>query len=81
MKAKKVMAIAIMMTMVLSFGACGAAQGESNTQGNSGSEAKGDDQIRYSDIELGKDYTDLNVSISFFNNRTDLDPQLCTGIQ
>lgn len=79
MKAKKVMAIAMMMTMVLSFGACGAAQGESNTQGNSGSEAKGDDQIRYADIELGKDYTDLNVSISFFNNRTDLDSDTYGG--
>lgn len=77
MKLKKVISMTAVMAMVLSFGACGATQ-EGGTQ-QKDADTKGSDQLQYADIELGKDYTDLNVSISFFNNRTDLDSDTYGG--
>lgn len=68
MKLKKVMALLMAGTMVLSMTACGGSKDE----GGSGSDGAEASDLKYTDIVLGEDYTDLEETITFYNNRTDM---------
>ncbi|MDY2628972.1 MAG: ABC transporter substrate-binding protein [Lachnospiraceae bacterium] len=65
MKLKKVAAAALAATMVVSLAACGGNKSE----GGGSSEAS---DVKYSDITLGEDYTDLEAEIKLLTNRTDM---------
>lgn len=65
MKLKKVMAISLVAAMAVSMAACGSKKDDA------GSDNGGTD-VKYADIKLGEDYTDLKADITVFNHRTDL---------
>ncbi|MCM1257032.1 MAG: extracellular solute-binding protein [Roseburia sp.] len=48
-----------------------AADDAASDEGSDSSSAGGD--VKYADIKLGEDYTDLTATISLFNHRTDLE--------
>ncbi|MCR4694665.1 MAG: extracellular solute-binding protein [Pseudobutyrivibrio sp.] len=80
MKLKRCMAAALAATMAMSMMACGSQEAADQSQagGTDVNEATedstaSDEGLSYANITLGEDYTDLNVEISFLNNRTDLD--------
>lgn len=89
MKLKRVLALALAGTMTVSLAACGGnsgsggsgsgdANGGSSSGGtqeaqNGGADESSDGLISYVDLDLDKDYKDLTATISFFNNRTDMD--------
>ena len=82
MKLKRVVALAMAGTMAVSLAACGGKTDEGttttpgteqNTPTTEAAEAPQDGIISYADLNLDSDCKDLTASISFFNNRTDLD--------
>lgn len=66
MRLKKVTALCMTAVMAMSFTACSGDESKDNNS-NSNKET-----IKYTDIELGKDYTDLKAEIKFLTNRTDM---------
>lgn len=65
MKIKKAAAFLMAGAMALSVTACGNSN--QKTQGESS-----ESDLKYTDIVLGESYTDLEETISFYNNRTDM---------
>ncbi len=88
MKLKKVLSLALVAAMTLSMAACGSkdadsnANGESTTNTESSAEVStGDEEaLSYANVTLGEDYTDITATISFFNNRTDMDSEEYGGM-
>ncbi len=89
MKAKKFMALLLVAAMTASMAACGSKESGNDTTeaGNKGDESGADEQesgstesLSYADIKLGEDYTDLDVTISLFNHRTDLESEDYNGM-
>lgn len=78
MKKKKVLAVALASSMLVAATGCGSTSGS-----NSGA-SKEDvtaDLTSYSDIVIGEDFTDLEATITMFNNRTDLDSDEYGGVK
>ena len=82
MKLKRVAALAMAGTMAVSLAACGGKTEDSNTTTTTDTQSATTDTeapetqdgiISYADLDLDNDCKDLTASISFFNNRTDLD--------
>ena len=65
MKLKKVVAISLVAAMAVSMAACGSKKDDAGSD-------KGGTDVKYADIKLGEDYTDLKADITLFNHRTDL---------
>lgn len=65
MKLKKVLAISLVAAMAVSMAACGSS-------GKKGADGDSATSVKYADIKLGEDYTDLKADITMFNHRTDL---------
>lgn len=65
MKLKKVLAISLVAAMAVSMAACGSKKDDAGSD-------KGGTDVKYADIKLGEDYTDLKADITLFNHRTDL---------
>ncbi|MGN0331759.1 MAG: ABC transporter substrate-binding protein [Lachnospiraceae bacterium] len=63
MRWKKAMAVALSAMMAVSLAACGG--GEKSGGGETS-------DVKYSDIKLGEDYTDLKADIKLLTNRTDM---------
>ncbi|SCZ76854.1 ABC transporter substrate-binding protein [Pseudobutyrivibrio xylanivorans] len=78
MKRKKVLALALASTMLVAMMGCGNTS-ESNNSGASENEGAAD-LTSYEDIILGEDFTDLEATITMFNNRTDLDSDDYGGV-
>lgn len=87
---KKLLATTLVAGMTLSMAACGSSDSDSASTDTAKDEtaattetAGADDAadtsaeggLSYADIELGKDYTDLETTISLFNHRTDLESE------
>ncbi len=76
MKKKKVLASLLVCSMLMAMTGCG-----SSTEGGKNQADNADEDLKaYSDIVLGEDFTDLDVTISMFNNRTDLDSDEYGGV-
>ena len=79
MKLKKFLSLSLVTAMLVSMAACGSNGGnttsdDGNTATESGSNETGSDkELTYANITLGEDYTDLTATITYLNNRTDLD--------
>ena len=71
MKWQKAMAAALAATMALSLAACGG----SDKKGGSGDVT----EVKYADIKLGEDYTDLKADLKMMTNRTDMLDEEYTG--
>ena len=78
MKRKKVLALALASTMLVAMMGCGNTS-ESSNSGASENEGAAD-LTSYEDIVLGEDFTDLEATITMFNNRTDLDSDDYGGV-
>lgn len=78
MKRKKVLALALASTMLAAMMGCGNTS-ESSNSGASENEGAAD-LTSYEDIVLGEDFTDLEATITMFNNRTDLDSDDYGGV-
>ncbi len=65
MKWKKAMAASVAAMMTVSLAACGGS-------GSGSSKSSKQSDVKYADIKLGKDYTDLKASIKLLTNRTDM---------
>lgn len=72
MKWQQVMAAAVSATMILSLAACGG----SGKNGGSGGDVT---DVKYADIKLGEDYTDLKADLKMMTNRTDMLDEGYTG--
>lgn len=85
---RKFLAATLVAGMTMSLVACGSSEAESTdtttsdaatsntadtTEAADTADAAAEGGLSYADVELGVDYTDLETTISFFNNRTDLD--------
>lgn len=81
MKRRKVLAFALASTMLFAMTGCGNTSTETNgsTPGGSSDEDAAD-LTSYEDIVLGEDFTDLEATITMFNNRTDLDSDDYGGV-
>ncbi len=75
MRWKRILAVMMAAGMTFSLAACGDS-GKGGTEGGS----EDTELLSYSEIELGKDYTDLEVTISLFNHRTDLESDDYGGV-
>ena len=64
MKKRTVVAALTVGSMILGMTGCNSGAGNGSSSGTS---------VSYSDITLGEDYTDLEVTITMFNHRTDMD--------
>lgn len=75
MKKRKVIAALTVGSMLLCMPGCSEGTGESEdgSSGNGTPAAEDSAAVSYADITLGEDYTDLEVTITMFNHRTDLD--------
>jgi ABC-type glycerol-3-phosphate transport system substrate-binding protein len=78
LKRKKVLALALASTMLVAMMGCGNTS-ESSNSGASENEGAAD-LTSYEDIVLGEDFTDLEATITMFNNRTDLDSDDYGGV-
>ncbi len=73
---KRLFAMTTATVMAVSLTACGSGNGNEN--GNEGEtkdsgDNSGDEQIKpYSEIELGKDYTDVSADLKFLTHKTDV---------
>ncbi len=77
MRWKRILAVMMAAGMTFSLAACGGGDsGKGGTEGGS----EDTELLSYSEIELGKDYTDLEVTISLFNHRTDLESDDYGGV-
>ena len=82
MKLKKLLALSMASLMAFSVVGCGssscdkadntAADTEKTDDAASDDSASADGIKKYTDIELGKDYTDLTATIKVLNHRTDM---------
>jgi raffinose/stachyose/melibiose transport system substrate-binding protein len=87
MRLKKFVAIGTALALSLSMVACSsdkknndkAEDASTNTPStevaddtNNGDDASTDDTLSYANIVLGESYTDLSTTITFYNNRTDM---------
>ncbi len=72
MKWQKVMAASLAAAMALSLAACGGSGGG---KGGSGDVT----EVKYADIKLGEDYTDLKADLKMMTNRTDMLDSEYTG--
>lgn len=72
------MALALASTMLVAMMGCGNTS-ESSNSGASENEGAAD-LTSYEDIVLGEDFTDLEATITMFNNRTDLDSDDYGGV-
>lgn len=76
MKLRKFVSLAMVTAMVATAAAgCGNDNKGSSAGKDSSTEKAEEGAISYSDIDLGKDYTDLSVKISVLNHRTDLESE------
>lgn len=86
MKLKKVLAVSLAATMALGMAACGSSDETSTDEGTdsavTGTEvsAEAEGGLSYADIVLGESYTDLDVDITMFNHRTDMDSAEYGGV-
>ena len=74
MRKKKVLAVLLAGAMLATATGC------SSSKGGDGSSQTGGDLKQYADIVLGEDFTDLDATITMFNNRTDLDSDEYGGV-
>ncbi|MCM1283640.1 MAG: ABC transporter substrate-binding protein [Muribaculaceae bacterium] len=81
MKLKRVLAMTMAAVMTVSLAACGG-DGDASGTGGGNSQAADDGGadaeqpggiISYTDLDLDSDCKDITATVSFFNNRTDLD--------
>lgn len=85
MKAKKIMALLLVAAMTAGLTACGATESGTSAEKTNTTEAEDKEggtevgELSYADITLGEDYTDLSVTISLFNHRTDLESEDYNG--
>ncbi len=81
MKRRKVLAFALASTMLFAMTGCGNTSTETNGSNAGGSsDEDAADLTSYEDIVLGEDFTDLEATITMFNNRTDLDSDDYGGV-
>ena len=75
MRLKKLMALGISAVMTVSLVACGdktTGADSSKADNKSDSKDKTEAAVKYTDIKLGEDYTDITADIKLLTNRTDL---------
>lgn len=66
MNKKKVVALALASTMVLSLAACGNNGGKDEEKGGEATD------VTIDQITLGEDYTDLEADLKFLTHKTDV---------
>lgn len=75
MKAKKVLAGILAGSMLFAMTGCG------NSNEGAAVDTGADENLKpYADIVLGEDFTDLEATITMFNNRTDMDSDEYGGV-